>query len=160
VRVRTYVSLSCENCPEVVQALNLMATVHPDFGHETIDGAISQDEIADLGIQGVPSVVNGNNLIHSGKANLIDLLAALEAAFGKAAAWSSGGDLGVADVVVVGGGPAGSSAAAYSARKGVRTCMRAGRFGGQLQETKGIESMKSFPDTEGVKLAAQLSDHV
>jgi NADH-dependent peroxiredoxin subunit F len=160
IRVRTYVSLSCENCPEVVQALNLMATVHPDFHHETIDGAVAQDEIAALGIQGVPSVVNGDNLIHSGKARLIDLLTALEAAFGRTSAETSGENLGAFDVVVIGGGPAGSTSAIYSARKGLKTAMIAERFGGQLQETKGIENMISIAYTEGAKLAAQLSDHV
>jgi alkyl hydroperoxide reductase subunit F len=159
IRLRTYVSLSCENCPEVVQALNLMATLHPDFQHETVDGALVQAELETLGIQGVPSVMHGDALIHSGKSQLIDLLAALESAFGKVPA-GQGESLGLFDVVVIGGGPAGSSSAIYSARKGLKTALIAERFGGQLRETKGIENMISVAYTEGAKLAAQLSEHI
>lgn len=163
IRLRTYVSLTCENCPEVVQALNLMATLHGDFEHETIDGAVASDEVEAQGIQGVPAVIVDGKLIHSGKIQLIDLLAKLESTFGRAedAAGANGQkNLGKFDVVVVGGGPAGASAAIYSARKGLRTAIIAERFGGQLQETKGIENMISVPYTEGVRLAAQLSEHV
>jgi NADH-dependent peroxiredoxin subunit F len=171
VRLRTYVSLSCENCPEVVQALNVMATLHPDFQHETVDGAVAQDEVAALGIQGVPSVVhvvgtNGGELVHSGKSQLIDLLGMLEETFGKAPASDAATgapvkrDLGAFDVVVIGGGPAGTSAAIYSARKGLKTAIVAERVGGQLRDTKGIENMISMTYTEGPKLAAQLAEHL
>ncbi len=171
VRLRTYVSLSCENCPEVVQALNVMATLHPDFQHETVDGAVAQDEVTALGIQGVPSVVKvdvatGGELVHSGKSQLIDLLGMLEETFGKAPASDaeSGApvvrDLGAFDVVVIGGGPAGTSAAIYSARKGLKTAIVAERVGGQLRDTKGIENMISMTYTEGPKLAAQLAEHL
>jgi alkyl hydroperoxide reductase subunit F len=160
IRLRTYVSLSCENCPEVVQALNLMATLHPDFHHETVDGALVQAELETLGIQGVPSVMHGDALIHSGKSQLIDLLAALESAFGKVPLAGKEESLGLFDVAVIGGGPAGSSSAIYSARKGLKTALIAERFGGQLRETKGIENMISVAYTEGAKLAAQLSDHI
>jgi len=160
VHLRTYVSLSCENCPEVVQALNVMACLHPDFQHETIDGALAQDEVTALGIQGVPSVVSGEELLHSGKSQLIDLLAMLEEAFGKVPQTQVPRDLGVFDVVVIGGGPAGTSAAIYSARKGLKTAIVAERVGGQLRETKGIENMISMTYTEGPKLAAQLAEHL
>jgi alkyl hydroperoxide reductase subunit F len=160
IRLRTFVSLSCENCPEVVQALNLMATLHPDFHHETVDGALMQAELEALGIQGVPSVMHGDALIHSGKSQLIDLLAALESAFGKVPQAGKEESLGLYDVVVIGGGPAGSSSAIYSARKGLKTALIAERFGGQLRETKGIENMISVAYTEGAKLAAQLSEHI
>jgi alkyl hydroperoxide reductase subunit F len=160
VRLRTFVSLSCENCPEVVQALNVMATVHPDFRHETIDGAVAQSEVEALGIQGVPSVMNGDALIHSGKAQLLDLLEILEAAFGKEERTAKEESLGGFDVVVIGGGPAGASSAIYSARKGLKTAIVAERLGGQLRETKGIENMISMAYTEGVKLAAQLAEHL
>lgn len=159
VRLRTYISLSCENCPEVVQALNIMATVHPDFEHEMIDGAVAPEEISKLNIQGVPSVISDTTLIHSGKISLLDLLVKLESTFGKTAAEGKRVDLGNFDVAVIGGGPAGVSAAIYSARKGLKTVMIAEKLGGQLQETKGIENMISVPYTEGVKLAAQLSEH-
>jgi alkyl hydroperoxide reductase subunit F len=160
IRLKTYVSLSCENCPEVVQALNVMALIHPDFAHETIDGAVAQDEVEVLGIQGVPSVIADGRLVHSGKVQLIDLLARLEEVFGKSNEGVEAENLGVFDVVVIGGGPAGASAAIYSARKGLKTAIVAERMGGQLQETKGIENMISVPYTEGVKLAAELALHV
>jgi len=160
IRLKTFVSLSCENCPEVVQALNLMAILHPDFQHETIDGAVAPREVESLGIQGVPSVINEGRLVHSGKVQLLDLLANLESTFGTDSSEGKHESLGTFDVVVIGGGPAGASAAIYSARKGLKTAVIAERLGGQLQETKGIENMISISYTEGVKLAAQLAEHV
>ena len=161
IRLTTYVSLSCENCPEVVQALNLMATLHPDFRHEMVDGAFAQSEVEVLGIQGVPSVIADEKLIHSGKIQFLDLLNRLEEVFGKATtAPSEPVNLGTFDVAVIGGGPAGASAAIYSARKGLRTALVAERFGGQLQETRGIENMISIPYTEGARLSAQLGEHL
>lgn len=164
VHVKTYVSLTCENCPEIVQALNLMATLHPAFEHQMVDGAVAQSEVEALGLQGVPAVVVEGKLIHSGKAQLLDLIEALEAHYGVNAQ-SLGGQIasqesGEFDVIVIGGGPAGASAAIYSARKGLKTAIIAERFGGQLQETKGIENMIGQSYTEGAKLAAQLSVHV
>ncbi|HLP40749.1 MAG TPA: FAD-dependent oxidoreductase, partial [Fibrobacteria bacterium] len=160
IRLKTYMSLSCENCPEVVQSLNLMATLHADFHHEVIDGAVAQGEVEALGIQGVPSVVHGDRLIHSGKAQLLDLLETLEATFGTAGVETSAVELGTFDLVVIGGGPAGVSAAIYAARKGMTTAIVAERLGGQLRETKGIENMISQPYTEGTRLAAQFSEHL
>jgi alkyl hydroperoxide reductase subunit F len=160
IRLRTYISQTCENCPEVVQALNLMSILHPDFRHEMVDGGVAQSEVETLGIQGVPSVILDNQLIHSGKISLLDLLGKIEAVFGKVNTAFKEENLGVFDVAVVGGGPAGASAAIYSARKGLKTTIIAEKFGGQLQETKGIENMISVPYTEGVKLSAQLSQHV
>jgi alkyl hydroperoxide reductase subunit F len=160
VRLKTFISLTCENCPEVIQALNLMATHHPDFQHEMVDGGVAQDEVDSLGIQGVPAVIWDGKLIHSGKIQLIDLLAKLESTFGAHQLSAQEEDLGEFDVAVIGGGPAGASAAIYSVRKGLKTVLIAERFGGQLQETKGIENMISVPYTEGAKLAAQLSQHV
>jgi len=160
IQLKTYMSLSCENCPEVVQALNLMASLHPQFENETVDGAVAQDEIEALGIQGVPSVIADGKLLHSGKISLIDLLSKLEAHFGKKTTTETPRDLGQFDVAVIGGGPAGASAAIYSVRKGLKTVILAEKFGGQLQETKGIENMISQSYTEGVKLSAQLSEHL
>jgi alkyl hydroperoxide reductase subunit F len=160
VRLKTYVSLSCENCPEVAQALNLMASLHPDFHHETVDGAVAQDEVAALGLQGVPSVVGEGALLHSGKSQLVDLLAMLEGHFGREPAGTAARDLGAFDVAVIGGGPAGTSAAIYSARKGLKTALIAERVGGQLRDTKGIENMISMAYTEGPRLAAQLAEHL
>lgn len=162
IELKTYISLSCENCPEVVQALNLMSLYHPNFKHTMIDGGLVQDEIAALGIQGVPSVIKDGKLISSGKTNLMELISKLEQEYGidEAPASLEDLDLGVYDVVVVGGGPAGASAAIYSARKGLKTAIIAERVGGQVQDTKGIENLISVPYTEGPQLADQLAKHI
>jgi alkyl hydroperoxide reductase subunit F len=163
IEVKTYISLSCENCPEVVQALNLMSLYHPSFKHTMIDGEFVQDEIKSLGIQGVPSVVAGNKLLSSGKIGLVDLIAKLESEFGideSVTAEPKNLDLGVYDVVVVGSGPAGASAAIYSARKGLKTAIIAEKVGGQVQDTKGIENLISIKYTEGPQLAAKLAEHI
>lgn len=164
IRVKTYMSLDCENCPVVVQALNLMALNHDDFHHETIDGAYAQEEIAALGIQGVPSVVVDGKMIHSGRANFAEIMKTIEEHFGiddsKAKLSGADANLGDYDVVVIGGGPAGASAAIYSVRKGLKTALIAERFGGQVQDTKGIENLISVVYTEGPQLAAQLNQHV
>lgn len=162
----TYISLTCTNCPDVVQAMNQIALVHGDLRHVTVDGGLVQSEVDALGIQGVPSLMNGENLVHSGRATLIDLLEKLEASLGtrQESAGDPAGtaprDLGHFDVVVLGGGPAGVSAAIYSVRKGLRTALVAERLGGQLQETKGIENFVSVLYTEGAQLAANLAEHL
>lgn len=163
IELRTYISLSCENCPEVVQALNLMALFHSDFKHTMVDGEFTQEEVTGLGIQGVPSVVSGTKLLSSGKTGLVELISKLEAEFGIDESISikpANLDLGKYDVVVVGAGPAGSAAAIYSARKGLKTAIIAEKLGGQVQDTKGIENLISVPYTEGPELAAQLAKHI
>lgn len=160
IDLKTYISLSCENCPEVVQALNMMALQRSDFTHTMIDGGLVQDEVRDLGIQGVPSVVMGARLLSSGKASLTDLLSKLESEFGSEAAGPQDLELGEFDVVVVGAGPAGASAAIYSARKGLKTAIISDRIGGQVQDTKGIENLISVKYTEGPQLASQLLQHI
>lgn len=161
INLKTFVSLSCENCPEVVQALNVMAIFHSDFTHEMVDGAFFQDETDSLGIQGVPSVMDGQQLISSGKSDLLQLLDKLEASFGlDADVKDKPVDLGRYDVAVIGGGPAGSSAAIYSARKGLRTIIIAERIGGQVKDTKGIENLISIPYTEGPELSDRLHRHI
>lgn len=162
VELSTYISLECENCPEVVQALNLMALQRPDFFHTMIDGGINQDEVKSLGIQGVPSVMNGRRLLSSGKIGFADLLSKLEQEFGIEDSGSSPEDLdlGNFDVIVIGAGPAGASAAIYSARKGLKTAIIADRVGGQVQDTKGIENLISVKYTEGPQLASQLYQHL
>jgi alkyl hydroperoxide reductase subunit F len=161
IHLKTYVSLSCENCPEVVQALNIMAVFHPEFTHEMVDGAFFQDEISGLGIQGVPSVMDGETLVSSGKTDLIQLVAKLEAHAGaESGASDEPVELGDYDVAVIGGGPAGASASIYTARKGLKTVIIAENVGGQVKETRGIENMISIPYTEGPELSAQLLKHI
>ncbi len=163
IEITTYVSLSCENCPDVIQTLNQMAVIHGNFKHTMIDGAYKQEEIQALGIQGVPSVMVNNKMIYSGRLNMIDLINTLEKTFGIEShleAQPKNFDLGIYDVIVLGGGPAGSSAAIYSARKGLKTAILAERFGGQVQDTKGIENLIGVKYTEGPQLAAQLAGHI
>jgi alkyl hydroperoxide reductase subunit F len=161
VRLRTYVSLSCTNCPDVVQALNQMALMHADFQHAMIDGELAEADIQSLGIQGVPAVVNGNAIVHVGRASFAELLETLEGILGREVSTDEAAQPAKTyDVVVLGGGPAGSSAAIYSARKGLKTALVAQRLGGQVQETVGIENLISVPYTEGRQLAADLEKHL
>jgi len=162
IELRTYVSLSCTNCPDVVQALNQLALLHGDLRHSTIDGAIATEEATRLGIQAVPTVYAGDKLLHVGRSTLAELLEALEEAFGVVdeAHTEPAGEKKVYDVIVIGGGPAGAAAAIYSARKGLRTAMVAQKVGGQVQETLGIENMVSVTYTEGPRLAADIDKHL
>lgn len=164
IRLQTYISLTCENCPDVVQALNLMSILHSDFQHEMKDGAYFENEINTLNIQGVPSIIHDGKLIHSGRIQFLDLLTKLENHFGiqedAQSSLKQPIDLGFTEVAVIGGGPAGASAAIYSIRKGLSTALIAERFGGQVQDTKGIENLISVVYTEGPQLAAQLNQHV
>lgn len=160
VRLRTFVSLECTNCPDVVQALNLMALLHDDFQHEMWDGALAPDEVARLGIQGVPAAFAGDTLLHVGKSDLASLLETLEEKLGVAPVQTSGAAEHRFDVVVVGGGPAGAAAAIYSARKGLQVGLVAGRIGGQVRDTLGIENLVSVPYTEGPRLADDLRGHL
>lgn len=160
IKLKTFISLSCENCPEIVQALNLMAIFHENFENQMIDGQFIQDEIDRLNIQGVPSVVNGDELISAGKMSFSDLLSRLEEKFGSVEGVNQNVDLGEYDVVVIGAGPAGASSAIYTARKGLKTVVIAEKIGGQVQDTKGIENMISIPYTEGPELSHKLSQHM
>lgn len=160
-KVRTYVSLECTNCPEVVQSLNLISLLHPEFQHQMVDGALFPEEIERLGIKAVPAVFLGDELVHSGRAVLLELLAMLEVKVGtESSPATKNAPTREYDVVVIGGGPAGASSAIYSARKGLRTAIVADRLGGQVRETVGIENLIGNTYTEGKRLAADLERHL
>ncbi len=155
----TYISLSCQNCPDVVQALNLMAVLNPNISHTMIDGALFQQEVDERQIMAVPSVYLNGEHFGQGRMTLAEIVNKLDsgAAEQKAAALNEKDPY---EVLVVGGGPAGASAAIYAARKGIRTGVVAERFGGQVMDTVGIENFISVPYTEGPKLVASLEQHV
>lgn len=158
--LRTYVSLSCENCPDVVQALQLVALIHGGLSHTMIVGDAVPDEVEALNLRGVPAVFVGDTMVSSGRASLASLLERLEETLGSAEADPADADLGAWDVVVVGGGPAGVASAIYTARKGLKTLVISDRLGGQLQETKGIENLIGIPYTEGPDVSAKLGEHL
>jgi len=155
----TYFSLSCQNCPDVVQALNLMAALNPRIRHTAIDGALFQAEVDERQIMAVPSIYLNGQPFGQGRMSLEQILAKIDT--GAAVRDTAAIDAKEAfDVLVVGGGPAGASAAIYAARKGIRTGVVAERFGGQVLDTMAIENFISVPHTEGPKLAAALEQHV
>jgi len=153
-RFETYVSLSCHNCPDVVQALNLMSVLNPGISHTMIDGAAYKDEVESKEIMAVPTVFLNGELFGNGRMSVEDILAKLGASDTSAFEGKE-----PFDVLVIGGGPAGSSAAIYAARKGIRTGIVAERFGGQVNDTLGIENLIGTKYTEGPKLAASLEEH-
>lgn len=159
IQLTTYVSLTCTNCPDVVQALNAMTTLNGQIHHQTVDGAINQAEVDALNIQGVPSVFADGKLIHVGRGEFGELLKKLEEQYG-AEATVQGATVKDYDVIVLGGGPAGSAAAIYSARKGLRVALIAERIGGQVKDTLGIENLISVPQTTGTQLADNLRTHL
>ena len=155
----TYFSLSCQNCPDVVQALNMMSVLNPRVRNVSIDGALFKDEVDSRKVMAVPSVYLNGELFASGRMDVEQILARLDTgaaarAAGKIAAKEP------FDVLVIGGGPAGAAAAIYAARKGIRIGVVAERFGGQVLDTMGIENFISVSHTEGPRLAAQLEQHV
>ncbi len=158
-RFETYVSLTCQNCPDVVQALNLMSIINPNIDHVTIDGAAFPDEVDRRQVMAVPMVFLNGEVFDQGRMTLEQIIAKLDTSAAARAAEKIAG-MDPFDVLIVGGGPAGSSAAIYSARKGLRTAVVADRFGGQLLDTMGIENLISTRYTEGPRLAAALEEGV
>jgi len=154
-----YISLSCQNCPEVVQALNMMATLNPGVKVTMIDGALFPQEIYDREIMSVPSVYLNGELFAQGRISLSEILRKVDsgAAEREAAELSEKDPY---DLLVVGGGPAGAAAAIYAARKGIRTGVVAERFGGQVADTMAIENFISVKATDGPKMVASLEQHV
>ena len=155
----TYISLTCHNCPDVVQALNLMAVLNPRIHHVMIDGGLFKDEIAQRQIMAVPSVYLNGEPFGSGRMELSEILSKVD----TGATARDAGKLGAKqtfDVLIVGGGPAGAAAAVYAARKGIRTGVVAERFGGQTLDTLGIENYPSVQHTEGPQFAAAMEAQV
>ncbi|PZO09670.1 MAG: alkyl hydroperoxide reductase subunit F [Lysobacteraceae bacterium] len=155
----SYFSLSCQNCPDVVQALNLMSVLNPRITHVAIDGALFQDEVESRQVMAVPSVFLNGKLFDQGRMSIEQIVAKLDVGAEKRAAAKISAKAAF-DMLVVGGGPAGASAAVYAARKGIRTGLLAERFGGQLLDTLGIENLISVAHTEGPKLVSVLEQNV
>lgn len=154
-----FISLSCHNCPDVVQALNLMAVLNPRVRTTMIDGALFQDEVVARQIMGVPAVFLNGEPFGQGRMTLEEILAKLDTgATAREAATLAAKE--TFDVLVVGGGPAGAAAAIYAARKGIRTGVLAERFGGQVLDTLAIENFISVKEIDGPKLAVALEEHV
>ncbi|MCW5634715.1 MAG: alkyl hydroperoxide reductase subunit F [Rubrivivax sp.] len=154
----TYMSLTCHNCPDVVQALNVMAVLNPRIRHVAVDGGLFQQEVESRQVMAVPSVWLNGKPFASGRMEIGEILAKIDsgAAARDAAALARKDTF---DVLVVGGGPAGAAAAVYAARKGIRTGIVAERAGGQTLDTLGIENYISVLATEGPKFAAALEAH-
>ncbi|UKE50193.1 alkyl hydroperoxide reductase subunit F [Xanthomonas translucens] len=155
----TYFSLSCQNCPDVVQALNLAAVLNPNIKHVAIDGALFQDEVEARQIMSVPTVYLNGDVFDQGRMSLEQIVAKLDTGAAKRDAANIAAKAPF-DVLVIGGGPAGAAAAIYAARKGIRTGVAAERFGGQVLDTMAIENFISVQETEGPKMAAALEQHV
>ncbi|TYO74030.1 alkyl hydroperoxide reductase subunit F [Rossellomorea marisflavi] len=152
----SYISLTCHNCPDVVQALNIMSLLNDGISHTMIDGAAFKDEVESKEIMAVPTVFLNGEEFGSGRMTLEEMLNKM----GSGPDAAEFADKDPYDVLVVGGGPAGASAAIYAARKGIRTGLVAERFGGQVMDTLGIENFISMTKTEGPKLVASLEEHV
>lgn len=152
----TYVSLTCQNCPDVVQALNMMSVINPQITHTMIDGAVFKEEVESKDIMAVPAVYLNGEFFGSGRMSVEEILAKLGSTVDPAELNAKD----PFDVLVVGGGPSGASAAIYAARKGLRTGLVAERFGGQIMDTLGIENFIGTTYTEGPKLAQSIEAHV
>lgn len=151
----TYVSLTCHNCPDVVQALNLFSVVNPGINHTMVDGAVYQEEVESKNIMGVPAIYLNDEFFGGGRHTLDEILDKL----GAEEKLNELANKPVYDMLVIGGGPAGSSAAVYGARKGIKVGLIAERFGGQILDTVGIENLIGTIHTEGAKLAQNLEAH-
>lgn len=161
---KTYVSLDCENCPDVVQLLNKFACSNEKISSETIDGGLFAKDVEKLGIQGVPTVFLNGELFHVGRLNSAKIMAQLREIFPEIEKSGVVGESSMPssryDVAIIGGGPAAISAAIYTARKGLKVILVAEKLGGQVAETVGIENMISIPATTGPKLTSDLRRHV
>ncbi|MFC3813687.1 alkyl hydroperoxide reductase subunit F [Lysobacter sp. GCM10012299] len=155
----TFMSLSCQSCPDTVQALNLMSVINPNIRHVAIDGALYQDEVEQRQVMSVPTVFLNGQPFDQGRMTIEQVLAKLDTGASQRDAEKISAKEAF-DVLVVGGGPAGAAAAIYAARKGIRTGIAGERFGGQVLDTMAIENFISVTYTEGPKLASALEQHV
>lgn len=155
----TYMSLSCQNCPTVVQALNAMAVVNPRIRHTVVEGSVFREEVESKGILTVPTVYLNGEEFTSGRMGIAEFVAKLDGDAGAHIAERLNSKAPF-DMLVVGAGPAGAAAAIYAARKGIRTGLVGERFGGQVNDTMDIENLISMPKTQGPKLSAALHAHV
>ena len=155
-----FISLSCHNCPDVVQALNQFALINPNISTEMIDGGLYPELIKERDIQGVPSVYLNGELFANGKVDAAQLIDKLIEKYPSITQSATHEQLPLQDVTIIGGGPGGVSAAIYSARKGLKVTIIADRFGGQVKDTMGIENLISVPKTTGPELAGALSEHM
>ncbi len=157
--LETFMSLSCENCPDVVQAINLIAIINKKIKHNVIDGAVAPDLVEKRKISGVPAVFLNDKMIVSGRSSFLEILNKIED-MNVSEQIVEYSDLGLFDVAVIGGGPAGVSSAIYSARKGLKTILITEKIGGQVTETLGIENFISINKTEGAILSNNMEKHL
>ncbi len=155
-----FISLSCHNCPDVVQVLNQFALLNPNISSEMIDGGLFPELISQRNIQGVPSVYLNGELFANGKIDTAQLVDKLIERFPSIVNNDQAEQLPLQDVTVIGAGPAGIAAAIYAARKGLNVTMVADRIGGQVKDTVGIENLISVPKTTGTQLTSNLQAHL
>ena len=155
----TYISLSCQNCPEVVQALNLMAVLNPNISHVMIDGSIYQDEVNERHIMAVPSIYMNGQEFGQGRMNIKEILAKVDTGSSRREAEKISAKEPF-DVLVIGGGSAAATSAIYAARKGIRTGLVTENFGGQILNTTDIENVIAIKKIEGTHLAAVFEDNI
>lgn len=161
VKLQTFVSLTCTNCPDVAQALNVVALLNPSVENTVTDGAVVPELVKKYNIQSVPAVYADGKLLSIGRSTLGDLIDKLESAYGADSADADSTPVvREYDALVLGGGPAGTAAAVYLARKGFSVAVIAKAIGGQVRETMGIENLISVPETTGPQLAADLKEHL
>jgi len=155
-----FISLSCHNCPDVVQALQQFALLNENISAEMIDGGLFQNLISERDIQGVPSVFLNGEPFANGKIEIANLIERLASKYPYITEVSQAEQLPLQDVTVIGGGPAGVAAAIYSARKGLDVTLVAERLGGQVKDTMGIENLISVSKTTGPELTANMQEHL
>ncbi|MFW2178384.1 MULTISPECIES: alkyl hydroperoxide reductase subunit F [unclassified Moraxella] len=157
---QTFVSLSCHNCPDVVQSLNQFALLNDGISNEMIDGGVFQDLIKEKNIQGVPAVFLNGQPFASGKIDTAKIIEKLQQQYPDLTQGVATEQLLQQDVTVIGGGPAGTAAAIYVARKGLKVTLVADRIGGQVKDTQAIENLISVPLTNGNELANNCVTHI